>query len=87
MEDNKIKVINEKNEEKIFEILFTFNNEDNTKQYVLYFDPELDEPEVYASIYNESGDLDPIESKEEWDLVEEVFNSFMQNADNEEDMN
>lgn len=77
MEANKIQVIDDQGNEKEFEVLFTFNNDELNKQYVLYYDASLDEPSVYASIYDETGQLFPIETPEEWELVEEVFQSFM----------
>ena len=50
MEANKIQVIDDQGNEKEFEVLFTFNNDELNKQYVLYYDASLDEPSVYASI-------------------------------------
>ena len=38
MEANKIQVIDDQGNEKEFEVLFTFNNEELGKQYVLYYD-------------------------------------------------
>lgn len=57
MEANKIQVIDDQGNEKEFEVLFTFNNDELNKQYVLYYDASLDEPSVYASIYDETGQL------------------------------
>ena len=37
---------------------------------------------MYASIYDDEGKLFPIETPEEWEMVEEVFQSFM--AESEE---
>ncbi len=48
-------------------------NEENGHQYVVYFDPEKDEPEAQAAIFDDEGGLFPIETPEEWELVEEVF--------------
>ena len=52
------------------------------KQYVLYYDTTVEEPSVFASIYDDAGQLFPIETPEEWEMVEEVFQSFM--AESEE---
>ena len=45
-------------------------------------DPDLDQGDVYASRYDAEGNLLPIETDEEWDMVEEVINTF---AEDEED--
>ena len=46
MEANKIQVIDDQGNEKEFEVLFTFNNEELGKQYVLYYDTTVEEPSV-----------------------------------------
>ena len=53
-------------------------------QYVVYFDPEKDEPEAQAAIFDDEGGLFPIETPEEWELVEEVFQSFVSEEDEDE---
>ena len=76
MDENTIVVTDELGNEVEYEILFTFENEENGHQYVVYFDPEKDEPEAQAAIFDDEGGLFPIETPEEWELVEEVFQSF-----------
>lgn len=83
MNDNKILIADENGVEKEFEILFTFESED--KSYVLYYDPTEDEPNVYASIYDDEGHLFDVETPEEWDLISEVFETFVGNEENEDD--
>ena len=63
-------------------ILFTFDNEVTKRQYVVFQDSDQDEDEVYASAYDEDGQLLPIETDEEWGMVEEVINTFVE--DNED---
>ncbi|WP_339063856.1 DUF1292 domain-containing protein [Tepidibacillus marianensis] len=70
----------EGNEEK-FEIIYEFEVEG--KKYLLVIpadsDEEDEEAEVLAFRYEEDGQdmrLFPIEDDEEWDLVEEVFNTL-----------
>lgn len=82
MEANKIVVIDDTGKEIEFEVLFTFENDD--KKYVLYFDPNEDEPNLFASVYDDEGELFEIESPEEWDLVEEVFQSFVAQEEEED---
>ena len=85
MEANKIQVVDDQGNEIEFEVLFTFNNEENEKQYVLYFDPSLEEPSVYASVYDDEGNLFEIEDPKEREMIEEVFQSFVANEETEED--
>ena len=84
MDNNTIVVTDELGNEVEYEILFTFENEENGHKYVVYFDPEKDEPEAQAAIYDEEGGLFPIATPEEWELVEEVFQSFVSDEDETE---
>lgn len=84
MDSEKIIVTNEQGEQKEYDILFTFEN--NNKSYVLYYDASEDEPMVFASIYDDDGHLFDVESSEEWDLINEIFESFMEeNSDDDEE--
>ena len=74
MDTKNILVIDDQGNEKEFEVLFTFDHDE--KQYVLYYDPSLEEPEVFASIYDDDGNLFDVETPEEWDMIEEVFAAF-----------
>jgi len=85
MDAEKIKVIDENNQELEFDVLFTFESDETGKKYVLYYDSELEEPEVYSSIYDDEGHLFPIETPEEWEMVEEVFSSFVAEEEAEEE--
>ncbi|MFV0394725.1 MAG: DUF1292 domain-containing protein, partial [Coprobacillaceae bacterium] len=72
MEANKIQVLDDQGNEIEFEVLFTFDNEDTGKKYVLYYDPRQEESSVYASVYDDSGKLFEIEDPKEWEMIEEV---------------
>lgn len=82
LDSNSLYVKDENGNEKRMTILFTFDNEVTKKQYVVFQDPELDEDEVYASAYDENGQLLPIETDEEWEMVEEVINTFVEDNEN-----
>lgn len=72
--------------EEAFEVLFTFELDENRHQYMVVA-PEEDgegddgeEMEVFAFRFEEDDDkitLHFIEDEEEWDLVEETFNTLM----------
>ena len=92
-----ITVVDENGNEQLFEILFTFDSEDFGKSSVLYFpggaeEDDEGEIEIQASSFTEStdadgkvagGDLLPVETDEEWDMIEEMLNTFL--AEEEED--
>ncbi len=77
MDSDTIIITDDNGNEKEFGVLFTFNSDEFEKSYVLYYDLGEDEFEVYSSIYDEEGHLYPVETKEEWDMIEEVFQAFM----------
>lgn len=82
LDSNSLYVKDENGNEKRMTILFTFDNEVTKKQYVVFQDPEQDEDEVYASAYDENGQLLPIGTDEEWEMVEEVINTFVEDNEN-----
>ena len=82
LDSNSLYVKDENGNEKRMTILFTFDNEVTKKQYVVFQDPEQDEDEVYASAYDENGQLLPIETDEEREMVEEVINTFVEDNEN-----
>lgn len=91
--ENQITVIDENGDEQLCEILFTFDSDEFDKSYVLYYpvgaeEDENEEIEIMASSYvpsedNEHGDLKPIETEEEWDMIEEMLNTFLSQEDEE----
>ena len=80
-----VTIIDEQGNEILHEILFTFDSEDYGKSYVLLYPagiPEGEDVELQAFSYVESeegmeGELLPIETAEEWDMIEEVLNTFL----------
>lgn len=85
-EKDFVTIIDEEGNEILHEILFTFDSEDFGKSYVLLFPAgmtEDEEVELQAFSYTESedggfeGELHPIETEEEWDMIEEVLNTFL----------
>ncbi|SDD00962.1 Protein of unknown function [Paenibacillus sp. UNCCL117] len=77
------------NEEE-FEVIMKFEVDDSDKKYMMVVPVDADEEseEVYAFRYEEDGDdlqLYTIEDEEEWNIVEETFNTLMDEFDGEED--
>lgn len=86
-----ITLVDEQGNETLFEILLTIDGkEEFGKNYVLLIPASAEEDEngeveiqAYSFTENEDGtegDLQPIpeDSDAEWDMIEEVFNSFME---------
>jgi uncharacterized protein YrzB (UPF0473 family) len=84
LEDTTIIITDEEGNETPMEILFTFTDDATQKNYVLYFDPASDSGEVFASVYDEEGNLIQVTSEEEWKMIEEVFDAFNIEHEDEE---
>ena len=48
MDDNKIVITDNNGEENVFEILFTYEDEENGNKYVMYYSEDDDE-QIFAS--------------------------------------
>lgn len=83
LESNTLYVKDENGNEMEMEILFTFENDESGKKYVVFADPQDESGEVYASAYDEAGNLLPIETDAEWSMVEEVLGAFSQDEDSD----
>lgn len=72
----------EGNEEE-FEVIMKFEMDDSDKKYMMVvplISDNEEEDEVYAFRYEEDGDdlkLYTIEDEEEWNIVEETFNTLL----------
>ena len=89
-----IPLVADQGAESLFEILLTIDGQEEFgKNYVLLIpasaeEDENGEVEIQAYSYTENengteGDLQPIpeDATAEWDMIEEVFNSFMEEAE------
>ncbi len=81
MDDNKLIMTDDDGKEMEMEVLFTFDSEDGKKHYVLFFDPTDDSGEVFASYYDLEGNLAPVTEESEWEIIEEVFETFLSEQD------
>ncbi len=77
-QENTITLIDAAGEEQNFEILFTFKEGENN--YVLYFDPENPDSELFAAKYDPENDnggkLVNIENPKEWKIVENALSEY-----------
>jgi uncharacterized protein YrzB (UPF0473 family) len=86
--ENNITVVDEQGNEILCEVLFTFDSPEFGKSYVLYYpigaeEGDDEDIEIHASAFvpsedNQDGELMPIETDEEWDLIEEMLNTFLE---------
>ena len=81
-ESGKIIIKNDKNEEIECDVLFTFDNTETNKSYIVYTDntkDELGNTKVYANTFDEfseSGILGTVDTDEEWAIIEQIFSSI-----------
>ncbi len=86
---NEFTIIGDDGQEVKCEVLFTYEDEKTKKNYIAYTDSSLDEEgntKVYASLYNpeeENPVLLPIETDEEWKLIEGILTSLSNPETNE----
>lgn len=86
-EDRQITLIDDQGNEELYEVLFTFHSDDYDKSYVLLYPTAVgddEDIEVQAFSYDAddagdvtSSDLHEIESDDEWDMVQGVLNTFL----------
>jgi uncharacterized protein YrzB (UPF0473 family) len=85
---NTFKVINDRGEEIMCDILFTFDSEETGKSYIVYTDNSKDEKgniQVYASIYDPNAQdqkLEPITTDAEWKVIETILNTLQEEIKN-----
>ncbi len=79
MLDNKILITKEDGSEVELTILLTYDSEELGYSYVLYYDENDENGEVLPFRYDEkTHSLSELETEEEWDLANEVLESFLQ---------
>ena len=85
-EHEMITLVDDEGNETLYEILLTIDGQEEfNRNYVLLYPagtPEDEDVELqaYAYVENEDGsegELEQIETDAEWDMIEEVFNTFM----------
>lgn len=73
-------------DDKEYDILFTFDNEEETEKYVVYTDNSLDDEgkiQIFASKYNpeiNTEKLLPVENDEEWEGIQHLLDYAMEEA-------
>ncbi len=87
-EKNTITVKDEKGNEIVCDILFTFDNEETKKSYIVYTDNTKDKDgkvQVYASIYDPSqknSKLEEIKTEKEWKYIDTILKTLQEEITN-----
>jgi uncharacterized protein YrzB (UPF0473 family) len=86
--ENQLTFIDEEGNEILCQILFTFHSDDFKKDYVLFYPVGQEESEeqidVMAASYTaeeENGSLSPVETDEEWEMIEDMLEKFEDNME------
>lgn len=91
-EQQQISLVDEKGNEELYDVLFTFESDDFGKSYILLYPAgKADDEEVNIEAYSlpegddpmdpQGGDLQLIETDEEWEMVESVLNTLLDTDD------
>lgn len=83
-EKNTITVRDEKGNKIVCDILFTFDNDETGKSYIVYTDNTKDDKgktQVYASIYDPKDKdmkLEEIKTDKEWHVIETILSTIQE---------
>lgn len=83
-EKNTITVRDEKGNKVVCDILFTFDNDENGKSYIVYTDNKKDDKgktQVYANIYDPKDKdmkLEEIKTDKEWKIIETILGTIQE---------
>jgi len=82
--ENEIVIIKENGDEIIYTIIFTHEHEGKT--YIVLEDPETGEaiPARYVATSDTEGDILDIETDEEYAMLDEVYNEFLESLEDDE---
>lgn len=99
LDNGKIVIKNDKGEELVCDVLFTFDSDETGKSYIAYTDNTKDEKgniKVYANTYDKTGEdlkLSQLTTDKEWKIIDNILasvidmvkeNSVTENGDKDE---
>lgn len=88
MKKNTFTMLDEQGQEHTYDVLFTFESEENGNNYIVYTDNSLDESGnivVYASTYdptNPQSRLGAVETEQEWKVIETILETLQEEVRN-----
>ena len=83
LDNGKIVIKNDKGEELVCDVLFTFDSDETNKSYIAYTDNSKDDngnTKVYASTYDKEGEdlsLKPLTTEKEWKIIDNILASVL----------
>lgn len=90
-EKNSFILRDENGKETKYDVLFTFDNEETEKSYIVYTDNSLDEKgnvQVFASTFIPNSNdtrLMPVETEKEWKIIEIILEEIQAEVQGAED--
>lgn len=93
MKKNSFSMIDENGNEVVYDVLFTFDNDETGKSYIAYTDNTRDDSgnvQVYASTYDPDdpeGKLEAIETDKEWKVIETILETLQEEIKNKKNNN
>ncbi|MBR2845576.1 MAG: DUF1292 domain-containing protein [Solobacterium sp.] len=75
MDETQLTIIDDNGQEYVMQILLTFDDDKNN-HFVLVYDPEDEEGNVYAYLYDEEGNLNEVEDPDMVEMCAEVLSAF-----------
>lgn len=88
-ENGTFTITNNKGEELVCNVLFTYDSEETKKSYIVFTDNTLDSNgkiKVYANTYDPTGEdvnLGQIETEKEWEVIEGLLSSLQEKIGDE----
>ncbi len=92
MRKNSFTMIDNDGNEIIYDVLFTFENDENNKDYIVYTDQSKDESgniQVFASIYDKDDPTKPFEeikTEKEWKVIETILETIQEEVKNKKNI-
>lgn len=83
LDNGKIVIRNDKGEELVCDVLFTFDSDETGKSYIAYTDNTKDEKgniKVYANTYDKTGEdlkLSQLTTDKEWKIIDNILASVI----------
>ena len=78
--EKQMVILDEKGNEHVVEILFTYEHEERKTNYVFFYE-DNNPDEVFAMRYSEDGGLEEIDDEEEYNEILEVFNAYQEDPE------
>lgn len=82
MKERDFTITTDNGEEILCEILFTHHSDEFNKNYVIFVKKDTNEASAacYIEGQNGEGTLEPVETEEEWSMLEDLLEDYSKNA-------